>query len=89
MGRWAQDVAADRASGLVRLMAENAPDQMVDDPRVAADAERIKCLTAQLISLCNQIASDGGERGVIAIEAIRKVQTAKMWCVRAVAHRDS
>jgi hypothetical protein len=48
----------------------------------------LKRLFAEIIDICNQIASDTGERGRLAVEAIRQAQTAQTWALKAQTWRD-
>ena len=47
----------------------------------------LKRLFAVIVEISNLIASDEGERGRLAVEAIRQAQTALMWAVRAQTYR--
>lgn len=58
------------------------------NPSGDANVDRIKRLSAMIIDICNQLSSSGGERGILAIEAIRQTQTAQMWAVKAATWRD-
>lgn len=59
------------------------------NPSGDLNVERIKRLFADVIDVCNQIASEGGERGLLGIEAIRQAQGAQMWAVKAATWKDA
>ena len=58
------------------------------NPSGDATVLRLKQLFAEAIDILQPITGADGEKGILAIEAVRQAQTAQMWAVKAVTFRD-